>query len=245
MNGKLINIKEKMNKTVLRDIYFSDELEQKVLFSIKNSMHKQDVSPFKNRFISLLSLTVAAVFFIGISLFVGTQLHLFKGDQESNARIIETEKNGTVVNPSEEISNNETSLPPFELTSDEEKAYNNFQSNLDLTYLKGLGPISIAKLYIKAGFDKKYNVQYALYTDRPDYIQWSKEEDEKIPESHRGTNEQNFERYKNIDKGNFVQTSDYEGYIEYDSNDNSEIKSGFKMVKDENGVWRVAFMPTQ
>ncbi|MBS4196654.1 RNA polymerase subunit sigma [Bacillus sp. FJAT-49870] len=137
------------------------------------------------------------------------------------------------------------SLPPFELTPDEEKAYNHFQSNLDLTYLEGLEPISIAKLYIKAGFDKKNDVQYALYTDRPGYVQWSKEEDEKIPESDRGTNEQNFERYKNIDKGKFVQTSNYEGYIEYDSSDNPEIKSGFKMIKNENGVWKVAFMPTQ
>ncbi|MBW8351293.1 RNA polymerase subunit sigma [Bacillus sp. IITD106] len=137
------------------------------------------------------------------------------------------------------------SLPPFELTPDEEKAYNHFQSTLDVSYLEGLGPISIAKLYIKAGFDKKYNVQYALYTDRPGYVQWSKEEDEKIPVSDRGTNEQNFERYKNIDKGKFVQTKEYEGYIEYDSSDNSEIKSGFNMIKSENGVWKVAFTPIQ
>ncbi|WP_233713601.1 hypothetical protein [Lederbergia citri] len=243
MDNKFINIKDEINETVLKDIYFSDKLEQRVLFSIKNQKFQKDLSPFKNRFISLLSLTVTVIFLLGIY-FVGTQLNLFKGDQQSNA-IIEMGKNGTINNPTDANSNEIISLPPFELTPDEEKAYNHFQSNLDLTYLEGLEPISIAKLYIKAGFDKKNDVQYALYTDRPGYVQWSKEEDEKIPESDRGTNEQNFERYKNIDKGKFVQTSNYEGYIEYDSSDNPEIKSGFKMIKNENGVWKVAFMPTQ
>lgn len=244
MDNKLRNIKDEMNKTVLKDIYFSEKLEQRVLVSIKNSKYQKDLTPFKNRFISLLSLTVTVIFFLGISYFVGTQLDLFKGYQQSEA-IIETVKNGSVNNPSDGISNDIISLPPFELTPDEEKAYNHFQSTLDVTYLEGLGPISIAKLYIKAGFDKKYNVQYALYTDRPGYVQWSKEEDEKIPVSDRGTNEQNFERYKNIDKGKFVQTKEYEGYIEYDSSDNSEIKSGFNMIKSENGVWKVAFTPIQ
>ncbi|SDN22480.1 hypothetical protein [Bacillus sp. OK048] len=57
-------------------------------------------------------------------------------------------------------------LPPFKLTSNEEKAYENFQNDFNLTHLNGLEPISIAKLYVKAGFERKYAVQYALYTDR-------------------------------------------------------------------------------
>jgi hypothetical protein len=140
---------------------------------------------------------------------------------------------------------NIASICPFELTHNEVKAYESFQSDLNLKHLEGLGPISIAKLYVKAGFDKKYNVQYALYTDRSEYVLWSKEEDEKIPESDRGTNEQNHLLFKNLDKGRFVQTSDYQGYIEYDSSDSSEAKSGFKMIKNESGVWHVAFMPIQ
>ncbi|WP_253701136.1 RNA polymerase subunit sigma [Bacillus sp. FJAT-29814] len=158
----------------------------------------------------------------------------------------EDKSNTSTKDPNVKINDdNIASICPFTLTHSEEKAYGSFQNDLNLMRLEGLGPISIAKLYVKAGFDKKYNVQYALYTDRPEYVQWSKEEDEKIPASDRGTNEQNHIRFKNIDMGRFLQKSDYEGYIEHDSSDSSEAKSGFQMIKNENGVWQIAFSPIQ
>ncbi|MEI4771917.1 RNA polymerase subunit sigma [Psychrobacillus sp. FJAT-51614] len=135
-----------------------------------------------------------------------------------------------------------TELNQFELSAKEEEVYRNFQKDLDLKHLSELEPISIAKLYVKAGIDKKYDVEYALYTDREGYIQWSKEEDEKIPVSHRGSDEQIIKQFKNIDKGTFVQTSDYEGYIEYDL---GEGTNGFQMIKNVDGVWQVSFMPIQ
>lgn len=85
-------------------------------------------------------------------------------------------------------------------------------------------------------------MQYALYTDRADRIRWSKEEDEKIPASHRGTRETMLQQFHGIEKGEFIQTSDDEGYIKF-TNKNGE--SGFQMVKDEDGIWNVAFMPIQ
>jgi len=136
-------------------------------------------------------------------------------------------------------------LTEYELSTKEKEAYSNFQKDLNLKHLSGLEPISIAKLYVKAGFDKNYDVQYALYTDREGYVQWSKEDDKKIPESDRGSNEQNIKQFKNIDKGTFIQTSDYEGYIEYDSGDGKNIKSGFQMIKNKDGVWQVSFLPIQ
>jgi hypothetical protein len=130
----------------------------------------------------------------------------------------------------------------FELSAKEEEVYINFQKDLDVKHLSGLEPVSIAKLYVKAGFDKNYDVQYALYTDREGYVQWSKEEDIKIPETHRGTDEQKIKQFKTINKGKFVQTSDYEGYIEYDS---GEGTNGFQMIKNEDGIWQVSFLPVQ
>ena len=59
-----------------------------------------------------------------------------------------------------------------------------------MSHLKGLEPITIAKLYVQAGIDKKYDVKYALYTDREELVLWTKEEDEEIPDNHRTTNEQ-------------------------------------------------------
>lgn len=46
--------------------------------------------------------------------------------------------------------------------------------------------------------------------------------------------------FKNIDKGTFVQTSDYEGYIEYDL---AEGTNGFQLIKNVDVVWQVSFMP--
>ncbi|KMY46249.1 hypothetical protein AC622_00040 [Bacillus sp. FJAT-27916] len=130
----------------------------------------------------------------------------------------------------------------FELSNEEEKVYTDFQKDLNLEHLRRLEPISIGKLYVQTILDKKIDAQYALYTDRKEYIQWSKEEDEKIPVTDRGTSEQVIKQFKNIDKGEFIQTNDYEGYIEYDS---GKGKSGFKMIKNEDGIWQVAFLPIQ
>lgn len=96
------------------------------------------------------------------------------------------------------IDDSSTELNLFELTAKEEEVYDNFQKDLDLKHLSELKPISIAKLYVKAGFDKKYDVKYALYRDREGDVYWSKEEDEKIPETHRGSDEQIMKHFKNI-----------------------------------------------
>lgn len=148
-----------------------------------------------------------------------------------------------LLNENEEVHVIDTNQ--FELSKIEETAYRNFQKDFDLKHLLGLEPISIAKLYIKASAEKKYDVQYALYTDRENYIMWSKENDDKIPESDRGNIETDLLMFKNIAKGTFIKTSDYDGYIEFESIHGSETKSGFHMLKNENGVWQVAFMPIQ
>lgn len=69
-----------------------------------------------------------------------------------------------------------------------------------------------------------------------------KREDESIPESDRGSKEQYIKQFRNIDKGTFIQTSDDEGYIEYDT---GEGTMGFKMIKDADGTWQVSFLPIQ
>ena len=135
-----------------------------------------------------------------------------------------------------------TEFTLYELSDEEKNAYNNFQLDFNLEHLRKLEPISIAKLYVRTIVDKKYDVQYALYTDREEYIQWSKEDDEKIPLSDRASSEQVVKQFKNLDKGEFIQTNDIEGYIKYDS---GEGKRGFKMIKNEDGIWQVAFLPIQ
>lgn len=145
--------------------------------------------------------------------------------------------------PSQTLSHNSSN--EFKLSAKEQEVYNNFQKDLHEQQLNGLEPISIAKLYVQARLDNKYDVVYALYTDKKGYVQWTKEDDEKIPNSDRGTREQILKTFKNIEKGKFVQTSDFQGYIEYRSSEDANSKSSFQMIKDDDGIWNVSFQPIQ
>lgn len=136
----------------------------------------------------------------------------------------------------QEKTTSESSI--FNLTSEEAKAYYEFQQDLNTDHLYGLSPINIARLYIFAGYEKKYDVQYALYTDREEYIMWSEEEHLNIPESERGS----FELYIDINEGTFIETSDHTGYIKFLIDGET---MGFQMIKNEDGVWQVSFMPLQ
>ncbi|KGR78057.1 hypothetical protein CD29_12960 [Ureibacillus manganicus DSM 26584] len=147
---------------------------------------------------------------------------------------LEDEESGSNQN----TTNPESESTIFDLRSEEAKAYYEFQQDLNTDHLYGLSPINIARLYIFAGYEKKYDVQYALYTDREEYIMWSKEEHIEIPESERGS----FELYRNIEEGTFIETSDHTGYIKFFIE--GELM-GFQMIKNEDGIWQVSFMPLQ
>ncbi|MFE1245724.1 hypothetical protein ACFW35_16445 [Fictibacillus sp. NPDC058756] len=133
----------------------------------------------------------------------------------------------------------------FTLTPEEEVIYQKFLQDLDEKHLKDVNPISIAKLYVQAQLDRRYDAKYALYTDREGFVQWTKEEDEKIPERDRGTILQTLTTFNNIGAGSFIPDGEYDGYIEYEASKDADAKSGFKMIKDEDGIWNVAFMPIQ
>lgn len=192
------------------------------------------------RFISLL-LT-------GIFVITGCEnnsISMVSGEKEELEAQLESEQSP---NPQETeiIEEPQTPVKLFELSGAEELAYSNFQKDFDLSYLKGLEPLSIAKLYVQAGIDEKYDLQYALYTDREELISWSKEEDEAIPKADRGTKEQQLKTFNNIDNGNFIQTSEYEGYVEYNPDPKEgNGKSGFQLVMNEDGIWQVSFMAIQ
>lgn len=130
----------------------------------------------------------------------------------------------------------------FTLSNEENIAYQLFLKDLNEVHLKDLSPISIAKLYVKAEIDQQYYAVYALYTDRKEHIQWTKEEDRAIPKEDRGTKETLIKKFKNIGKGTFIQTSDDQGYISFQSTDG---ELGFQMIKDDDGIWNVAFQPIQ
>ncbi|MBS4190384.1 hypothetical protein KHA94_09245 [Bacillus sp. FJAT-49705] len=85
MENKLENLKEKMDDTILRDVYFDDKQYQQVLNSIKKSKFQKQVSTLKNKFNFMLSISVVSIMFLGITYFVGTQLNLFNGPEAQQA----------------------------------------------------------------------------------------------------------------------------------------------------------------
>lgn len=223
------------NRPGLTHLKFKQNLKKKLLeeaFQNKNSRKYKHFIP---------NLLTAALLFLSIYIIQDVIRENLENDVASHHGRKQVQKKDNI----RSNSTKEKNSTDFTLTEDEIKAYNNFSKDLNEKHLENLNPISIAKLYVKADLEERYNVTYALYTDRQDFILWTKEEDENIPTSHRGTIEQKQEIYKNIEKGKFVQTSDFEGYIEYQSNEISETKSGFKMVKNENGIWQVSFNPIQ
>jgi hypothetical protein len=126
------------------------------------------------------------------------------------------------------------------LTDEEKAVYQVFSEDPTEDHLKGMGPVSVAKIYVQALLDKRKDLVYELYTDRPDYIRWTKEEQESFPPD---TKENILKTFNGIEKGEFIQKDDIHGYIRFDNG--GEGKMGFQMIKDEDGHWSVGFMPIQ
>lgn len=78
MQNELENLKEKMEKSVLKDVYFDNKQYQKVLSIINKSKSQKKVIPLINKFNALLSFSVISALFLGITYFAGTQVNVFK-----------------------------------------------------------------------------------------------------------------------------------------------------------------------
>jgi hypothetical protein len=85
MENKLDNLKEKMDNTILKDVYFDDKQYRKVLSSIKKSKFQRQESALKNKFNSLLSVSVVSAMFFGLTYFAGSQLGLFNSTEGKQA----------------------------------------------------------------------------------------------------------------------------------------------------------------
>jgi pimeloyl-ACP methyl ester carboxylesterase len=152
-------------------------------------------------------------------------------------------------NNSNDANTNQTNhLESSLLTESEQQIYDELLQKLDKQKLVGLEPLSVAKLYVQASYDLQYDLQYFLYTTREGHVQWTKgEHNQDLQKQDTSSVANELEKskrlFQNIEKGTFVPTSDYEGYIKYEKD--GDDNAGFQMVQDEDGIWKVAFMPTQ
>jgi hypothetical protein len=164
-------------------------------------------------------------------------------ERKSGSFLIETmdEKIVYVSDPPEEEKR--AKATNFELTKEESDAYGWFTLDHNRQYLKELSPISIAKLYVQAQLDKDYSTQYALYTSREDRRLWTLEEGLDQSEKEDLSREEILDSLGWITSGKFIKEDEISGHIEY-TDENGNLK-GFRMIMDEDGIWKVAFLPVQ
>lgn len=129
----------------------------------------------------------------------------------------------------------------FKLTENEYIVYAKLKEDLNEAHIKGLKPVSIAKIYVQASLDEEMEVVYELYTDRTDVHIIPKEEF--FENKSRATKEQLLEMFDGIQKGTFIEEDGRTGHITYTRT--SGEPGYFSMIKDEDGIWNVSFMPIQ
>lgn len=144
----------------------------------------------------------------------------------------------------------EPGLMTFELTPEEQAAYDAISADKDDSHLEGLEPISVAKLYIQSLLDEDYETEYALYytSKVADGEGWTLEDHLAIPEDDRPTSDDIYEVLVPLVDGEFVQPGNFAGHIRYDvtfHDTGEEMEMGFQMKRDLNSVWKVSFLPLQ
>jgi hypothetical protein len=143
----------------------------------------------------------------------------------------------------EATSERDTAVKEFTLTDTEKAVYEKFAADFNEDHLRHLEPLSIAKLYVFADLENNQEAVYALYTDKEGYVQWSKEEHIKMSGNEEHSKEKTLSVFNGLQDGKFIKTEEDGGYIEFYKADGSMM--GFQMVKDEDGIWNVGFMPIQ
>ena len=158
------------------------------------------------------------------------------------AKSIEAEQENTIIEAENLI----------DLSEYEAAKLNGFKSSYNDEVLLGLEPLSICKMYLFSGYMGDYETQYEFYTTNEDYVMWSKEDDENIPEEDR-MSITDFKVFHDVyDLNVEFKARDYgeEAIItwsskngNYDENQEAWVYS-FRLIKD-NEVWKVAFVPMQ
>ena len=134
-------------------------------------------------------------------------------------------------------------MDELQLTSEEQNAYAAMKQSHDSAALAKLEPKSVARLYLVAGMEKDYELEYAFYTEREDSKVWGLEEHLTFPESDRMTVENAKILFARLSEGRFIETEKGRGYIEFEGEDG--FIGGFQMIRNDDGIWQVAFMPMQ
>lgn len=158
MGNKLENLREQMNETIFRDVSFDEKQYQKVLNSINKTKNKTHISPWKNKFNMVLSVSVVSFMAVGLTYFVGSQINTSTGTGEGPVESTEDvtkyvppvqEENFDEMTKEEILTKMINTVDHFETASGEYKMhYGNIPSEYEVEYTVSLNKIS-------AGFSKR------------------------------------------------------------------------------------------
>ncbi len=131
-----------------------------------------------------------------------------------------------------------------EWTETERSLYDAFREQNNMEIFRDVEPLTIARVQLYAKFLADEQTVYRLYTTRENYSKWS--EAEHMRQHTQVEAESNrswaFEMAKAMENGTFKELPDHGGVILFTQN---ESDMGYQMVRNENGIWQVAFMPIQ
>ncbi|MFC3212366.1 hypothetical protein [Planomicrobium okeanokoites] len=267
MKSKLTDVRRLMDDSVFEGEKFTEQHKRQVLNRITKEERKVDWVPRSLSVVFSLVLIIAVAYLLNTVL-DKTPVQQGNPDGAEQPQTPPQEPIESLVPPvpedseankeKEDAAKEEENTPNeeenetaddgvFELTPEEMAAYENFSADFDTAHLKDLDPVSVAKLYVWAGYNQNYEVEYELLTDREESIMWSKEEHLAIPAEDKSSPDEVFKVFNNIEDGEFIQREEHRGYIRYYPTEarDPEATRGFQMRQNEDGVWQVGFMALQ
>ncbi len=144
---------------------------------------------------------------------------------------------------------NEATYNLMNMSEENQEVYARFKEDYDKSTLIDKDPLTICKLYFHAISMKDYETEYQLYIQGENIRGWTYEEHMEIPDEHRMTD---FEAFKKVYRLHVkYNESKTQATIIWELN-NGEMdtigelyKQGFSLMKDEDDIWRVGFVPMQ
>ena len=85
-------------------------------------------------------------------------------------------------------------------------------------------------------------LKFAFYTTRDDTLSRSYEEQLTFPPFDRHSLSESMELFEAISTGTFILNGENDGYILFTKDG---IGQGFQLLRNEQDIWQVAFMPLQ
>ncbi|MFS0557621.1 hypothetical protein [Brevibacillus sp. 179-C9.3 HS] len=194
---------------------------------------------------------------VGLELLVGwkdKKLHWYTVSyvQGKDVYLFKMNSNGTVNEDVVDVNQDGIQTPAvqsiFDLKPEEEDRYYNYMYETKDELLRGLSPIEVLKLYVKAQQDGQLEIQYALHIEedgleKPTLDQYV-EDVKKDPVGARNSWKQLKTLRELASDLTVEQTSEKEAVVWVTFKDNRK-KVGYKMLKNKQGIWKLSWMARQ